>query len=137
MSRGRLYLLLLVACTAGYSWLAVAYRLKTGNAGQEYGVCLIKHTTGVPCPSCGSTRFLLALLQGDLVAALHWNPLGLLLLLIMLVAPLWILYDVVLGRETLFLSYKRTEHLLKRKWIAIPALLMVLGNWIWNIYKGL
>jgi hypothetical protein len=37
----------------------------------------------------------------------------------------------------LYNFYNQTELVLKRKWIAIPAILLVLLNWIWNIAKGL
>ena len=56
---------------------------------------------------------------------------------ILLVTPGWIIFDLLLKKDTLFRFYNRTELFLKRKWIAIPAILLVILNWIWNIYKGL
>lgn len=38
--------------------------------------CLFARFTGMPCPSCGSTRAMRALLAGDLHQVLHYNPLG-------------------------------------------------------------
>ena len=38
-------------------------------------LCLIKHVTGVPCPTCGFTRGALSLLGGHLVQAWLYNPL--------------------------------------------------------------
>jgi hypothetical protein len=46
-------------------------------------------------------------------------------------------YDWVSQKETLLQAYCKVEMSLQRKRIAIPAILLVLGNWIWNIYKGL
>ena len=37
--------------------------------------CAILRLTGRPCPGCGATRALLAILHGDVVAAFHFNPL--------------------------------------------------------------
>lgn len=37
--------------------------------------CAFRAISGVPCPTCGGTRALLALAQLDLGAALAWNPL--------------------------------------------------------------
>jgi hypothetical protein len=37
--------------------------------------CVFKAVTGLPCLTCGCARGLIALLDGDLVAAARWNPL--------------------------------------------------------------
>jgi hypothetical protein len=37
--------------------------------------CAFHALTGVPCPTCGGTRALLALARLDVPAALAWNPL--------------------------------------------------------------
>lgn len=39
--------------------------------------CPIARSTGVPCPGCGMTRALLALLHGDFAAAFAHHPLSL------------------------------------------------------------
>jgi hypothetical protein len=36
--------------------------------------CVVKAVTGRPCPGCGITRGLLAILRGDLRRAWHLNP---------------------------------------------------------------
>ncbi|TDD57454.1 DUF2752 domain-containing protein [Kribbella antibiotica] len=41
--------------------------------------CILHATTGLNCPLCGSTRMAAALLQGDLNAAWHFNPVVLVL----------------------------------------------------------
>lgn len=136
MKRKPLYIALLLACFAGAVYTTVSYRTAyTAPAAKE--VCLIKHFTGIPCPSCGSTRSVVSLLHGDLPGAFFWNPFGFILLGIMCIVPVWVLYDLINRRSTLFIFYKRTELLLTRKMIFIPAICLVLGNWIWNIYKGL
>ncbi|BBE16839.1 hypothetical protein AQPE_0986 [Aquipluma nitroreducens] len=56
---------------------------------------------------------------------------------ILILAPLWILYDIVLRKDSLLQVYNRSEIFLRQKWIAIPLILLVILNWIWNIYKGL
>lgn len=138
MSRNRLYLLLAVSCVAGYVWLFLNYAdTHSGEKASSVNVCIIKHVTNVPCPSCGSTRSVLALLHGHISEALYWNPIGLILALIMIIIPVWLTIDVSIGKETLLNVYKRAEVLLKQRTVAVPATLLIILNWIWNIYKGL
>jgi Protein of unknown function (DUF2752) len=83
-------------------------------------VCWWKHATGIPCPTCGCTRSLLALGQGDAIAALRANPL---LPMLLLGAGLWL----VCGRRaTIFTS--------RWSW-SIVAVLFV-ANWVWLIVDG-
>lgn len=135
MARNKLYILLSTACIAGYIWLILTYHRSI--LALEPSVCFFKHITDVPCPSCGSTRSVLSILNGDFTGALQWNPIGILLVLILIVSPIWILYDVLNRNDTLFRFYNYTESFLNRKKIAIPLILVVTLNWIWNIYKEL
>lgn len=136
MSRYKLYVLLSTACAAGYIWLAINYQLHVTNS-IETGVCIFKHVTNIPCPSCGSTRSVLSLMKGDIQGALFLNPIGFILMTILIISPFWILYDLISRKETLFNAYQKAEFFMRRKWIAIPAILLVFLNWIWNISKGL
>jgi hypothetical protein len=135
MSRNRntLYLFVIIACAAGYVWLVIQARAEAEK--QSIGVCLIKHATSIPCPSCGSTRSVLSVLDGDISSALYWNPFGIILIIIMVICPLWIAYDCVVRSDTFFKFYHSAQLFFRRKQIAIPAILLVLSNWIWNIYK--
>ncbi|MHB1278065.1 MAG: DUF2752 domain-containing protein [Bacteroidia bacterium] len=101
------------------------------------GVCLIKHTTNIPCPSCGSTRSVIFLSRGDFQEAFNMNPFGYVVALIMVLLPLWILFDILAKKETLLKSYRKMEVRLKKPAYAIPLVTLVLMNWIWNITKGL
>jgi hypothetical protein len=57
-------------------------------------LCPLHALTGVPCPTCGSTRAALALSHGDIAAALAFNPLVTLAAVgafaVALLAPLWV-----------------------------------------------
>jgi len=48
-------------------------------------ICMFKLMTGMPCPGCGLTRSVVALLHGDLTTSLHFHPLGVLFVLLVLV----------------------------------------------------
>lgn len=132
----KLYLLLGTACFAGYFWIY----LNLSNHFQQrttVQVCLFKNITTLPCPSCGTTRSMISLYQGNFMQALQTNPFGVLILLIMVIAPVWIAFDVVSKQTTLFRFYKKMETNLQKPIIAIPLILLVIINWIWNITKGI
>ena len=50
----------------------------------HFPLCPLASSFGIPCPGCGLTRATLALLHGDVRAALHFHP------LVFLLAPLFI-----------------------------------------------
>lgn len=135
MIRNRLYLLLAFGVLAGYGWLAWASWQTTHH--HDFTPCIFKSTTGIACPSCGSTRSVLLLSQGNITDAVLLNPLGLIMAAIMLIAPFWLLYDVILRKDTLYDSYKKAENIIKIKWVAIALIILILINWLWNIQKGL
>jgi hypothetical protein len=77
--------------------------------------CPLRAATGIPCPFCGMTRAVVAAVHGHLGAALAFNPGGLVVLLLALVAiarPAWL-----------------------RRAVAPPWILLAgLGAlWVWNI----
>ena len=133
-NRIKLYVFFLISCIGGYIWIFFNFTVFSDN---EVGVCIFKHITTIPCPSCGSTRSVMSLFKGNITEALYWNPIGLILTVILIVSPFWVIYDLIARKDSLFRFYKKMELLLKKKKIAIPILLFVLINWIWNIYKNL
>jgi len=38
--------------------------------------CLLRATTGIPCPACGMTRAVVSTLHGDLAASIGYSPFG-------------------------------------------------------------
>jgi hypothetical protein len=136
LSRNRLYSIIFIACLAGYIWLFINSAASFVKI-EPVGVCLVKHATSIPCPSCGSTRSIISITKGNFVEALRINPLGYIVAIIMLLAPLWILLDIVTKRKTLLEFYHKMEIYLKRPQFAIPIILSVIINWVWNITKGL
>jgi hypothetical protein len=55
---------------------------------------MLKNLTGLPCPFCGGTRAVFALLRGDLLQAFWFNPLATIGLLLAL--PGYFVYDKLL-----------------------------------------
>lgn len=131
------YLLLILVLVSGYAWLI--YELSVNPTGSDSGpgVCLFRHVTGIPCPSCGSTRSLLSLLHGNVTDSLKLNPLGIIIGFIMVILPLWIISDLLRRKTSMFEFYSRTETWLRKPAVAVPLIFLLLINWIWNISKGL
>jgi len=136
IKKNKLYFFLLIACFAGYIWLFYNINaVSNTNSGIE--ICPFKRVTTLPCPSCGSTRSVIALISGDLQKALLINPLGFLIAVVLLVLPFWLLYDLILKKDTFLKFYKDAERFLRRPKIAFLFVSLVLINWIWNIIKDL
>ncbi|WP_432711836.1 DUF2752 domain-containing protein [Pedobacter sp.] len=124
-----------IACITGYIWLYTC--LSYTNADKQIEVCLIKHFTSIPCPSCGSTRSIIALINGNFVQSLKLNPMGIIVAIIMLLLPMWIILDLLFKRKTLFDFYQKIETYLKYPQYAMPLIILVMLNWIWNIIKAI
>ena len=134
MARNKLYSLILIACLAGFIYLfCTIHNLKS----ETFRVCIIKNATGYPCPSCGTTRAVTLLLEGKIIESILLNPFGLVVAIIMTIFPIWILMDIILKKETFYFWYKKTEATIRKPWLASLLILLVLLNWIWNIYKHL
>ncbi|KFC57635.1 hypothetical protein FEM08_35920 [Flavobacterium gilvum] len=137
MSRNKLYILILIACFLGYSWLLFLKLTPVKNSGLDLTVCIFKRVTGLPCPSCGTTRAVSYLFTGEIVKSVFLNPFGVLVAVIMVVSPVWIIWDTITKKYSFYNFYIKIEKLIKKKQIAIPLIVLVLINWVWNIYKHL
>ena len=126
--------MLLIACLAGFIYLF--YHIHTSQS-ETVRVCIIKNVTGYPCPSCGTTRAVTLLLEGRIIDSILLNPFGIVVAIIMTLFPIWILTDIFLKKETFYIWFKKTEATIRKPWIASILILVVLLNWIWNIYKNL
>jgi uncharacterized protein DUF2752 len=132
MPRNKLYTLLFTACLLGSVYLYLSLQ---NFENRSLNVCIIKNVTGIPCPSCGTTRAVQLLLAGEFVASVAANPFGILVAIIMAIVPFWILFDVIFKKETLLTAYRKIEETVRIKWLAALLIVLVLLNWIWNIYK--
>lgn len=135
--RNKLYTLLAIACFFGYIYLGFTIYADQFSKEIPFSTCIIKNITNYPCPSCGTTRAVKLLLYGHWSESIVMNPFGIAVALLMLVLPVWLLFDVLLQKQTLLVAYHKTEKLTNIRWIAFLLILLVSLNWIWNIYKKL
>jgi hypothetical protein len=137
MNKSKLYLFVLFACFIGYGWLLFSLQHEHEIQSQEITVCLFKKVTTVPCPSCGTTRSVMQLSHGNFLSAIFINPFGIIVGLIMIIAPVWISYDFIQKKETFYTAYLKIETILRKRKVAIVFIVLVIANWIWNIKKNL
>ncbi|HEY9047704.1 MAG TPA: DUF2752 domain-containing protein [Ohtaekwangia sp.] len=131
----KIYWILTLLSLAGYTWLG--YHLVWPNH-TAVTVCMFKNITGLPCPSCGITRSVLSLMQGDLYHAWMINPLGIIAALMLVAIPIWMAIDIVTARISLALAFRSAEEKIRtQKIIYIPLILLMAVNWGWNILKDL
>ncbi|MBO7138686.1 MAG: DUF2752 domain-containing protein [Bacteroidaceae bacterium] len=132
LTKRRLYPLLLSLTACGYVWLFVS---DDSSGGILWWGCPIRIFWGIPCPSCGTTRAVRAAFHGEWLESLYYNPLGILVTLVMLVVPIWIIADTLTGSASLLKAYSFTERKLQQWPYAIMGILAILINWIWNLMK--
>lgn len=87
----------LLAAAVTLSGLLLLHRVDPNQAG-HYPTCPFLALSGLYCPGCGSLRMLHHLVDGDVVAALGMNPLGLLLVPVLLAYWGQWTYRVLTGR---------------------------------------
>ena len=88
--------------------------------------CPFKSMTGIPCPTCGTTRLLMHLTQGDVALAFFLNPV---VALFIIGALVLFLYDVIASfsgsRAAFSLSHRESQ------WIRSGTVLALLVNWFY------
>lgn len=128
---------MLVSLLAAAGWVWLALNIIDQGHGAVPGLCLIKETTGFPCPSCGTTRAVLLLTQGEIVASMQKNPNGMIAAITLILLPVMLVFDMVSGKQTVPAVYAMLEAFFQRRRAQLAGAALVLANWWWNIQKGL
>ena len=89
--------------------------------------CPLKALTGLPCATCGLSRCVLALAQGEFRAAFHWHPVAVVLLGLSPLAASWDLWRAWRGQ-----AYPALPDSLVAR-LAVAGLL--LGTWILQVVR--
>jgi hypothetical protein len=119
MSRNKLYMTIMLACSVGYLYLWTGFAIP----------CFFKTITGIPCPACGTTRFII----GDFT---HGNPLGIIVGAAMLL-PIVVILDLLTRGDRVFRLYLWVEKKSRQPMVAVFLIGLVVLNWFWTINKGL
>lgn len=107
----------------GFAWVA---------GGLPLPPCAFHAVTGCPCPTCGATRCVLALLHGHVAEALGWNPLVLAGVAGMALLNLYaaVVLAAVLPRARL--SFAGAEARILR----VACIVLLAANWAYEIHRG-
>lgn len=109
-------------------WVAMAAlgRIYTHFTGADLDACLFHRLTGHPCPTCGTTRGLLALARGAWREAFAWNPL---MVAGMVVASMAATARLVSARSLAFACSR-----LERRILLGTGLILMAANWAWLLH---
>jgi hypothetical protein len=110
--------------SAGTAWAWLA-------AGLPQPGCPFRALTGCPCPTCGMTRCVARVLDGEFASAFRLNPLGAAVLAAVAVFDVYA--AIVLAARLPRLRGETSTLPLPLRGIAIGALLL---NWAWLIRSG-
>lgn len=69
--------------------------------------------------------------------AMGLNPMGFLGATTLIILPLWMLFDLFSKQMTLWNVWLRFEVFLRKPRVFLPLIVLILLNWIWNVYKEL
>jgi hypothetical protein len=117
-----------LASAWGLGLMAEILLIRWAGLGWPLPACPLKALTGYPCATCGATRCMLALGQGQLAAAWHWHPV---LFVLTLTSPLVVAWD--LRRAWWGRSYPPLPEAPGWRW---GAAALLAGTWLLQILRG-
>lgn len=133
MNKKSFYFFITTLLSLSYFWIFYNHQ---PHSSQDFGVCVLKETTNIPCPACGTTRSVLFLLKGEIIQSFFTNPLGILAILGMFSVNIILVYDLFFKEKKLYDFYIKFDEKMKNPYLFLPLTLLFLLNWIWNVLKG-
>ena len=120
--------LLALGASAG----ALAWGCAWVAGGLPLPPCAFRAVTGCPCPTCGATRCVLALLHGHAAQAFGWNPLVFAALAGIALLNLYSTVVLLAGLPRARLSLSAIE----ARILQVACVLLVAANWAYEIHRG-
>lgn len=97
------------------------YKVAFGTRDNSGVICTIYQKTGWLCPGCGGQRALQLLLKGNIMEAMHYNALILLLVPLLLFIYVSLIEVYIIKNE----SYRR--HMVLPKWFPYVFILIIIA----------
>ncbi len=127
---------LVLLLTLGYGWLFFQKgTILVHSESYLFLKCPSQTLLGIACPGCGMTRSIIAITNGDWYLSFLLNPFGYPAVFILLILPVFLLWDLYERKNRLFHNYQNIEKLLKINSVRILLMILILVNWIWNFIK--
>jgi hypothetical protein len=96
------------------------------NDNPRSSICMMRRTTGIPCPTCGMTRSLASLAKGQFSQSLDYHPFGILVAGLLCAGWLYVSWYHVRGKVLPRIS----------PWILLAGLLgmtgLFTGYWVYH-----
>ena len=114
-----------------FVWLGMvgAFELLKPALQVDFTLCMFRNLTGVPCPTCGTTRMVLALGRGQFADAVLFNPF---MFALAMLGAAWLILRLGFGRR-LSMDFGRVAR--RRAWIVVTVLFVF--NWAYLIWREL
>ena len=110
-----------------WALVVIAGRVFTHYTGSQVDMCLFHRLTGYSCPTCGTTRGLLAMARGAWKESFAWNPLTMTGAVIGSMA--------VMGRMITARTLEFQFTSLEKRLLVIIGLVVMGLNWAWLIHS--
>jgi hypothetical protein len=98
----------------------------------DLGTCALKMTVGIPCLTCGATRGTVLLFSGDILGALSFQPMVMVVYLLLAVWGMMSFGLFVRGKRARVKLGKTGDRAFKVALIVLPLL-----NWVYLIVAGI
>jgi hypothetical protein len=118
-----------VLIVAIWGGLVVTTVCLSSSAGIEVRLCPFKYFTGLPCPTCGGTRGVLAIAGGHVLDGFGFNPL---LFAVLVIVAADLLGRVIFARRLRLTASQRERKIL---WLSLLALIAI--NWAYLMLRGI
>ena len=115
------------------AWVVVPYVWRSPRLASAVAQpCVLKRTTGIPCPFCGATRAVVSAAHGEWRRSLTLSPVGILLVGGGPLVALWRGLCAATGRD---LGLRAIGRRLSARAVVRGVVGLILALWAWNMVR--